>query len=66
MGMQRPLGQAKKGCGHFVLLAPDRVTEKWQVKEENIKELSQHEDRNWKFYLYCNVFQGDFSSQTTI
>lgn len=42
MGMQRPLGQAKKGVGHFVFPLPGRGTEKWQVKEENIKDLSQH------------------------
>ena len=37
MGIQRPLGQAKKGVGHFVFPLPGRVTEKWQVEEENIK-----------------------------
>lgn len=27
MGMQRPLGQAKKGLGHFALLLPERQKE---------------------------------------
>lgn len=50
MGIQRPLGQAKKGVGHFVFPLPGRVTEKWQVEEE----------RNRKLNLYCNIFQEEF------
>lgn len=53
--MQRPLGQAKKGVGHFVFPLPGRAAEKRWVWKGNIKELIQHEERKTN-YIYFAVF----------
>lgn len=62
--MQRPLGQAKKGVGHFVFPLPGRAAEKRLVRKGNIKELIQHEERKNKLHLLCCVFQGELPPKT--